>query len=219
MIFDRLLLLPRRVGWTHDLGSVVPSLSAGFNLRTDNLLNASRTNEIFADLSRALARNLRNSLNVGSSSHLLTLFPTQSIPRAFGSLLGKLPFESARIFVLFLANLTRFSFLSPRNAPCPFCNVVMHSSHFFDCDQYNELGDEPISWSDFVSLFVRREWMDGISCVFRRLYGWSRRANIFQPHIRHRVNEYYEELDWARRDRIRRAGGPSLPAIQWSLSS
>jgi hypothetical protein len=63
MILDRLLLLPRRIGWTHDLGTVVPSLSDGIDLRPDNLLDASRTNEIFADLSRALARNLRVSLN------------------------------------------------------------------------------------------------------------------------------------------------------------
>jgi hypothetical protein len=56
-------------------------------------------------------------------------------------------------------------------------------------------------------MFVRSEWMEAISSLFRRLYGWSRRASIFQPHVRHRVDEYFEELDWARRDRIRRAGG------------
>jgi hypothetical protein len=72
----------------------------------------------------------------------------------------------------------------------------MYSSHFFDCDQYAALGDEPVSWYDFVSMFVRNEWMNGIASVFRRLYGWSRRANIFQPHVRHRVDEYYEELLW-----------------------
>jgi hypothetical protein len=219
MILDRLLLLPRRIGWTHDLGCVVPSLSASFDLRSDNLLDASRTNLIFTDLSRALSRSLRDSLDRGSSSHLLTLFPTRSIPRAFGDLLGELPFESTRLVILFLANLTRFSFLSPRNAPCPFCRNTMYSSHFFDCDQYAALGDEPVSWLDFVAMFVRREWSEGITSVFRRLYGWSRRANIFQPHVRHRVDEYYEELLWARRDRIRRAGGVSPPVIQWSSLS
>jgi hypothetical protein len=118
-----------------------------------------------------------------------------------------------------LANLTRFSSLTPRNSPCPFCRSTMHSMHFFDCDQYNALGDEPISWSDFVSLFVQREWSVAFSSVFRRLYGWSRRANIFQTHVRHRVDEYYEEIVWARSDRIRRAGGLCPPAIQWSAST
>jgi hypothetical protein len=95
----------------------------------------------------------------------------------------------------------------------------MYTQHFFDCDQYLALGDEPVSWSDFVSMFVRREWMEGISSAFRRLYGWSRRANIFGWNTRHRVDEYYEELEWARRDRIRRAGGITPPTIQWSISS
>jgi hypothetical protein len=94
----------------------------------------------------------------------------------------------------------------------------MTTQHFFDCDQYQALGDEPVSWSDFVSMFVRREWMEGISNMFRRFYGWSRRANIFNLNFRHRVDEYFEELEWARRDRIRRAGGIAPPAIQWSAS-
>jgi hypothetical protein len=95
----------------------------------------------------------------------------------------------------------------------------MYAQHFFDCDQYQALGDEQLSWSEYVSLFIRREWMDGIASTFRRLYGWSRRTNIFGWNARHRVEEYFEEIDWARRDRIRRAGGIAPPVIQWSGSS
>jgi hypothetical protein len=104
-----------------------------------------------------MARNLWDSLNRGSSNHFLTLFPTQSVPRAFLAVLDSLPFESVRIFILFLANLTRFSALSPRNSPCPFCQDTLYASHFFDCDQYSALGDEPVSWSDFVSMIGRQE--------------------------------------------------------------
>jgi hypothetical protein len=219
MILDRVLLLPRRIGWTYDLASVVPSIAREFDLQSEDLLNGVRTGEIFAGLARAIANNLRDTLNHGSSSHMLSLFPTQSIPRSLSIVLEELPFESVRIFILFLANLTRFSFLSPRNTPCPFCQQIMYTNHFFECDQYNALGDEPVSWSDLVTMFVQQEWSDAISSVFRRLYGWSRRDNIFQLHVRHRVDEYYEEILWARRDRIRRAGGANPPAIQWSISS
>ncbi len=219
MILDRVLLLPRRVGWTYDLASAVPSISGEFDLHSEDLFNGVRTGEILAGLARAVANNLRDSLNRGSSAHILSLFPTQSIPRAFSVVLDDLPFESVRIFFLFFANLTRFSFLSPRNAPCPYCQHTLYSNHFFDCDQYSALGDEPVSWSDFVSMFIQQEWSEAISSVFRRLYGWSRRANIFQLQFRHRVDEYYEEIIWARRDRIRRAGGVFPPAIQWSISS
>jgi hypothetical protein len=219
MIMDRSLLHTRRVGWTHDLGSAVPSISDSIDLCTADLFNSKRTGEIFADLTRAVARQLGDSLLVGSSNHLVSLFPTLSIPRTFGDTLGELSFESARIFILFLANLTRFSCLSPRNPACPLCNESMYTRHFFDCDQYQALGDEQLSWSDFVSLFIRREWMDGISSALRCLYGWSRRTNTFGQKARHRVEEYFEELEWARKDRIGRAGGIAPPAILWSNSS
>jgi hypothetical protein len=97
-----------------------------------------------------------------------------------------------------------------------FSKFIMYKN--YDCDQYSALGDEPVSWSDFVSMFVRQEWLDAITSTFRRLYGWSRRANIFQPHVCHRVDEYFEEIVWVRTDRIRRAGGVGPPAIQWSFS-
>ncbi len=218
MILDRSLLLPRRIGWTHDLGSAVPSIRDLIDLCTVDLFDSEQTGRIFGTLARAMANQLRESLLAGSSNHLVSIFPTLSVPRTFGETLGELSFESARILILFLANLTRFSFLSPRNSPCPFCNETMYSQHFFDCDQYQALGDEPVSWTDFVSMFVQREWMEGISSMFRRLYGWSRRANIFSGHTRHRVDEYFEELEWARRDRIRRAGGMLPPSVQWSVS-
>ncbi len=218
MILDRSILLPRRVGWTHDLVSAVPSIRDSIDLSTADLLNSEQTGEIFGTLARAMAVQLRESLLAGSTNHLVSLFPTLSVPRALGEALGELSFESARIFILYLANLTRFSCLSPRNSPCPFCNTSMYTQHFFDCDQYQALGDEPVSWSDFVSMFVRQEWMDGIYSMFRRFYGWSRRTNILNLNTRHHVDEYFEELEWARRDRIRRAGGLAPPAIQWSAS-
>jgi hypothetical protein len=118
-----------------------------------------------------------------------------------------------------LANMTWFSFLSPRNALCPFCNETLYTQHFFDCDQYRALGDERVSWNDFVEMLVRREWMDSIASSFRRLLGWSRRAEIFRDGFRHRVDEYFEELEWSHRDRIRRAGGTGPPSIQWSILS
>jgi hypothetical protein len=219
MILDRLVLAPRRVGWTHDLGIAVPSLSSSLDIRSLDLTNSSVTGAIFADLSWNLAAHMRANLQSSSSNHFLTLFPTLSVPRAFGNILGELSFESVRLFILFLANMTRFSFLSPRNALCPFCNETLYTQHFFDCDQYRALGDERVSWNDFVEMLVRREWMDSIASSFRRLLGWSRRAEIFRDGFRHRVDEYFEELEWSHRDRIRRAGGTGPPSIQWSILS
>jgi hypothetical protein len=220
MILDRTLLFPRRTGWTHDLVNVVPSLSGEMDIRALDLSNPAITNDVLVELSRTLAARVRNTMRNSSANHLLSIFPTLSIPRALGDTLGDMPFETVRMFILFLANLTRFSYLRPVNTPCPFCSARMYASHFFECDQYNVLGDEPVSWSDLVNSFIQQEWLEGITSTFRRLLGWSRRANqIFRLDFRHIVDEYYEELVWARRDRIRRAGGPVPPNLQWSIAS
>jgi hypothetical protein len=220
MILDRTLLLPRRVGWTHDLVCVVPSLSEELDIRSVDLSSPSITNELLADLSRILAARVRNTMRNSSTHHLLSFFPTLSISRTLGDTMGDLSLETVRMFILFLANMTRFSYLRPINAPCPFCSAKMYSNHFFDCEQYAVLGDEIVSWRDVVNMFARQEWLEGITSTFRRLLGWSRRANrIFRLDFRHIVDEYYEEIVWARNDRIRRAGGIKPPNLQWSIAS
>jgi hypothetical protein len=220
MIMDRSILLPRRVGWSHELSIASPTSG---NINGLDLTNPRIVRLLYANLTRALAAKRRESFQSSSLSHVLEIFPTLSIPRSFGEILGQVPFETVRVFILYAANLSRFCFFRPNNdsdQSCPFCGERFYSRHFFECDQYSALGDEPTSWSDLVRLFLRQEWLDGISSVMRRLAGWSRRAHgIFRPHFRHRVVEYYEELQWLRRDRIRRAGGDLPPGLPWSISS
>jgi hypothetical protein len=220
LILDRFLLLPRRVGWSHEIGLVTPSVSSTFDVRTMDLTNSSQTRALMTDLARNIAVQIRESHTSTSSHHILSLVPTLSIPHALGEILGELSFESVRVFIRFMANLTRFcSITYPRNRPCPFCDQKMYTQHFFDCEQYNDLGDVPVSWEEYVGMFVRREWLDAISSTIRRLAGWSRRTNIFRENFHHRVDEYYEELVWLRDDRIRRSGGASPLALQWSVVS
>jgi hypothetical protein len=220
MIMDRSILLPRRVGWSHELSIASPTSG---NINGLDLTNPRIVRLLYANLTRALAAKRRESFQSSSLSHVLEIFPTLSIPRSFGEILGQVPFETVRVFILYAANLSRFCFLRPNNdsdPSCPFCGERFYSRHFFECDQYSALGDEPTSWSDLVRLFLRQEWLDGISSVMRRLAGWSRRAQgIFRPHFPHRVVEYYDELQWLRRDRIRRAGGDLPPGLPWSISS
>jgi hypothetical protein len=217
MVMNRLFLAPRRVGWTHDLMAMFPSIQD--DIRTTNLTNAQAVRRLYAKLARSLADRKRARTLSSSHHHLLSLFPSLSTPRSFGEILGQLSFESVRVIILFLGNMTRFSYLRPRLKRCPFCPKKMYSQHFFDCEQYAALGDEPVSWSDFVQMFVRREWLDGISSVVRRLLGWSRRADIFRFGFRHEIDLIFEELEWLRGDRIRRAGGVIPPDIGWSRAS
>ncbi len=86
------------------------------------------------------------------------------------------------------------------------------------CSRWSVCLLEPVSWSDFVQMFLRNEWLERVSSVVRRLYGWSRRASIFRHGFRDEIDEIYEELEWLGRDRIRRAGGSTLHASTWSVS-
>ncbi len=217
MVMDRSLLAPRRVGWTHDLMAMFPSIQD--EIRATDLTEAHAVRRLYAKLARTLADKRRARTTSSSHHHMLSLFPTLSPPRSFGEILGQLPFESVRVFILFLGNMTRFTYLRPKLKHCPFCPKKMYSQHFFDCEQYAALGDEPVSWSDFVQMFAQREWLSGITSVVRRMLGWSRRADIFRQGFQNEIDLIFEEFEWLRRDRIRRAGGPVPPGLGWSISS
>jgi hypothetical protein len=226
MIIDRSVLMPLRVGWNHDTAVLFPSIQSEMN--STDLTNPRAVRLLYARLARQLAEKKRLAARSSSHHHMVDLFPTLSIPRAFGDILGQLPFESVRLFVLFIGNLTRFTYMrrpnsrmARRNTLCPWCEEEMYARHFFDCEQYQALGDEQLSWSDFVQLFIRNEWMEAVSSVIRRMVGWSRRSNIFRLGFRDQIDEIYQEMQWLQRDRIRRAGGVSLipSSLPWSISS
>ncbi len=226
MVIDRSVLLPLRVGWNHDTNAVFPSTTG--EIDSTDLTNPREVRLLLARLARRMAEKKRTATLSSSHHHMVDLFPTLSIPRAFGDILGQLPFESVRLFILFLGNMTRFTYMRRRNprslrssTACPWCSEEMYTRHFLDCEQYQALGDEPISWSDFVQMFLRNEWMEAVSSVIRRMVGWSRRSNIFRHGFRDQIDEIFQEMRWLQRDRIRRAGGAGLLPLanHWSLST
>ncbi len=194
MLLDRLLLLPRRIGWTHDLGSVVPSLSAAFDLRAANLLDPSQTNEIFTDLSRALARILRDSLNCGSSSH----FPPFSPP---GLSQGRLAIS----LVNCLSNLPGLlSYFWPISHVSPFYLLEMHLAHLvgLQCTHltFSIVTNMPhlemnrsLGLILFLCLSVENGWKAYQVSLGVYMAGQDRQI-FFNFQVRHRVDEYYEEL-------------------------
>jgi hypothetical protein len=217
MIIDRSTLMPLRTGWNHDMNVMFPSIRR--EMDSIDLTDPRAVRLVYARLARRLAEKKRAATTSSSHHHMLELFPTLSIPRAFGEVLGQLPFESVRLFVLYLGNMTRFTYMKRRKTICQWCKVEMYARHFFDCEQYEALGDEPVLWSDFVEMFLRREWFEAISSVVRRMTGWSRRSTIFRAGFRDQIDEIYQEMQWLRQDRIRRAGGSTPPTLPWSLSS
>jgi hypothetical protein len=217
IIIDRSILMPLRTGWNHDTNVMFPSTRQ--EMESIDLTDPRAVRLMYARLARRLAEKKRAITASSSHHHMLDLFPTLSIPRAFGDILGQLPFESVRLFVLYIGNMTRFTYLKRRKTICEWCKTEMYAKHFFECKQYEALGDEHVPWSDFVQMFLRNEWWEGVSSVICRMAGWARRSTIFRAGFRDQIDEIYQEMQWLRRDRIRRAGGAVPPALPWSLSS
>jgi hypothetical protein len=219
MVLDRSELASRRTGWNHDLMAMFPFIQE--DLESIDLTSPRAVRTLYTKLARSLAERKRMRTQASAHHHMTTLFPTLAIPRSLGEVLGQLPFESVRLFILFLGNMTRFSYLRPRakNRKCPFCKVEMHSRHFFDCEQYAALGDEPVVWSDYVRMFLDQEWQLAVSSLVRRVLGWNRRTGIFRDGFRQEIYMIFEELQWQREDRVRRAGGQVPTNFPWSIAS
>jgi hypothetical protein len=197
MIMDRASLLPRRVGWNHDLFSGVPSLPG---LKEVDLSSLSAMDSAIANLTRILRSRRSDELRASSLSHLPDLFPGGRVARSFGDYLGTMSFEPVRAILLFLGNLTRFSFTRIPNPPCPLCTGILYSLHLFDCVRLQDFEDESFTWDDLVRYFVSENWRESITMVFRRFRRWTGIADIFRAGFRDNVDFYFQEIRFAQRN-------------------
>ncbi len=147
IILDRERLFPQGIGWFHDFVLGVPSLP---NLRSANLSALTTLDSYESELRSICHERLRSRLYDSSLRHIIELFGQPSVPRALGVSLGELSFELVRTFLIFLANLIRFSFFQSPDALCPLCNGRMFSRHFFLCEDFQPFEEEHIPWGALV---------------------------------------------------------------------
>ncbi len=210
MLMNRTYLLPRGVGWNHEFFAAVPSAR---RIDQANLTSPSEVVGLRENLMEEI-RTTRSNLVSSSRSfpHIQELFPTGTINSSFGQFLGQIPFECSRIVIIFIGNLTRFSFLRTPDRRCPFCNATMYSNHLFSCATFVRNTHRPISWSTFVRFFIEREWRQATSYLFTVLGRWERATTIFRTEIRDRVSSYFDNL------RSMRNGTINPPVLDMSSS-
>ncbi len=208
MLLNRTLLLPRNVGWNYEFFATAPSAQ---RLSQTNLTSPSEVAGLRENLTEAVS-STRSDLISSSRSfpHVQELFPSGSIDSSFGQFLGQIPFECSRIVIIFIGNLTRFSFLRTPDRRCPFCNATLYSNHLFSCDTFARDSHRPISWSTLVRFFVEREWRQATSYLFTVLGRWESATTIFRAEIRDRVSSYFDHL------RSMRNGTITLPTLDMS---
>jgi hypothetical protein len=108
--------------------------------------------------------------------------------------LGEIPFESSRIIIIFLGNLSRFSLLNTPDRPCPYCNETLYSSHFFRCTRFPWELRHVLTWSNLVDLFVNRDWRQATTYLFQVFRQWERVTRIFRPNLREHLDSYFDHL-------------------------
>jgi hypothetical protein len=165
MLLNRTILLPRGVGWNHEFFAAVPSIP---HISLTNLSSPSEIAGIRADLTQALRETRIDTISPSRAfPHILEFFPLGSVDPSFGQFLGQIPFESSRIIIIFIGNLSRFSLLSTPDKPCPYCNQTLYSSHFFCCPRFPWDPRNALNWNTLVSLFVNRDWRQASTYLFQ----------------------------------------------------
>jgi hypothetical protein len=187
MIMDREMLMPLDIGWNSGFVSLFPDHieMIEFDL-TDSGEAAVVRQRIFE-----FVRDRDRERLLGSAAfHLVEIFPNLSLPSPLATHLGTLPFESVRIFVIFLANMFQWTYLRSANRACPFCQVEFSSEHFFTCT--GVMRDSLCDWGQFVRDLQNRCYHDALDRLFLVLQRWNVLTNHFTPGFGTRVDDYFE---------------------------
>jgi hypothetical protein len=220
MLLNRTLLLPRGLGWNHELIAAVPSIP---HVSSSNLTSPAEVAGLRSNLTHA--HSLARFSTISSSRafpHIIEFFPFGTIDPSFGQFLGQIPFESSRIIIIFIGNLSRFSLLSTPDRACPYCNQTLYSIHFFRCTRFPWDPRNALNWQSLVDLFANRDWRQASTYLFQAFRQWLRVTNIFRPGFRDRVDSYFEHLRSMRNGTVStpfHLGGGHLPVQNVTITN
>jgi hypothetical protein len=116
------------------------------------------------------------------------LAPDAMMPLAFGEFLGELEYEHARIVLVCLGDVFRFS-LAATTSRCPFCPIDLHFRHLFVCPN-SPFREHVPSWHNFVQTFQAGRWSNVVQMLFLCLHAWIGGSHFFQLRVRDRVSAF-----------------------------
>ncbi len=189
--FDQIVLQQSQVGLSHDL---VQFLGQFFDVSDLSNLDI-RDFEYLQDLRDQLVVQLENRhfLEFARSTGMnfwTSLADDAFLPQSFCDHFGSLDLESARVVLLFLGDVFRFS-LGATRSECPFCPSQLHASHLFLCPNTPFATDLP-QWSDFISYFRSSNWHSFVSMLFLTLRIWATRTNFFSENAKRNIHRFFE---------------------------
>jgi hypothetical protein len=196
MGMDRGLLFPSGSGWNHEFCELVGDLLdfGELDLSSPASCAAARS-----DLCSELFRRRHAHFQSSSSSFILELFPSISIPLPFFEHLSQMPHESVRVVLIFFANLLQYTYFRSSTITCAFCTENITSRHLFVCSR---IRPNPIcDWSAFVGDFREGNFQNAVDRIFLVIQRWATLTNRFQPSLSQRLDEYFTSTQYnTRRD-------------------
>jgi hypothetical protein len=190
VMYDSDVLRTHGTGFSHDL---MEFLSTFFDVSQVEDLSVSDISSL-QDLRDQIVIQRSEEFRVSfRQSSGLSFWPDISrdamMPLAFGEFLGSLEYEQARVVLLVLGDVFRFS-LSATGSQCPFCPVELHTVHLFTCPNCPFRRDVP-SWPSFLRALHLSEWLPAISILFLCLRQWVRGSHFFQSKLGERVDDFF----------------------------
>ncbi len=192
--FDATVLQKENVGFSHDLVQVLGRYFDTSDLEDLDLSDFSYLQDLRDQLVIQLdeAHFLAFAQSTGRS-FWTSLADDAFIPRAFGDTLGSVEYESARIMILFLGDVIRFS-LGASSTECPFCPIQLHASHFFQCPNAPFRRELP-QWQSFIQAFKDSKWKEFILLLFLCLRTWANKTSFFSDTAKSRIHDFFSRRD------------------------
>ncbi len=189
--FDQNTLRGSHVGLSHDL---IQFLGQFFDVSDLSDLNI-RDFSYLQDLRDQLVIQLENRhfLEFARSTGLnfwTCLAEDAFLPQGFGSFVGTMDLESARVVLLFLGDVFRFS-MSATRSECPFCPSQLHASHLFLCPN-SPFASELPQWSELITHFTSSNWNSFVTMIFFVLRVWATRTNFFNENAKRNIDRFFE---------------------------
>lgn len=169
LAMDRSLFSKYTVGWNMDVCATLEMY-----VSDDELVTFLPTS-VFDDLGDVVLRLGRDNRvgrveSLSGSSFTLRIFPEAVASPNFRRSMGLISHEMARIVLLFLGDMWRWSVLQQPRRRCD-CLASLHVEHFFDCPVPSR--QQTCTWERLMAMGRTGEWLDFFDVLRQCLVCWD----------------------------------------------
>jgi hypothetical protein len=187
--YNQTVLRAHGSGFTHDLVSFLSTFFDVSDLEDLSVDDLSYLQDLRDQIVVQRHDEFRVSFRRSSGLNFIAnLSENAMIPLQFGEFLGGLEYEQARIIMLVMGDVFRFS-MAATGSECPFCPIQLHTPHLFLCPNCPFRGSLP-SWQLLLESFRNLDWSSFVFMIFLCLQQWMRGTSFFEGRMVDRVDKF-----------------------------